>query len=91
MAARPKLLRLAVCVALGLGLVSAIDGRGFRRYFRLQREIAAIGDKNRQLSEQNQSLRRQIEALRSDPESIERAAREELGFIKPDEIVFNLE
>lgn len=90
-ARRLRLLRVAAWVAGGLGLVSLVDARGFRRYFRLERELGAIADKNRQLSEQNDVLRREIEALHSDPEAIERAAREELGFIRPDEIVIKLE
>jgi cell division protein FtsB len=85
------MLRGAVGVALGLALVSLIDARGFRRYFRIQRQLAEAADRNRQLAKQNEALKREIEGLRSDPETWERAAREELGFIRPDEVVFNLE
>ena len=34
---------------------------------------------------------REINALRNDPAALERAAREELGYIKPGELVFHLE
>jgi len=91
MSNRPRLVRVAVCVAVGLGLISFVDARGFRKYFRLEREVRAIAERNRRLSEQNESLKREIQALRSDPEAIERAAREELGFTKPDEMVIKLE
>lgn len=86
-----RLVRVAVCVAVGLGVISFVDARGFRKYFRLEREVRAIAERNRRLSEQNESLKREIEALRSDPEAIDRAAREELGFTKPDEMVIKLE
>lgn len=91
MAGRSKLLRLAVGLAVSLGLISLVDGGGFRRYFRLQREIEAIAQRNRRLADENAALKREIEALSSDPESIERAAREVLGFIKPDEVIIKLE
>jgi cell division protein FtsB len=71
--------------------VSLVDARGFRRYFQMQRQLAEARERKRNLARQNEALKREIEALRSDPESWERAAREELGFIKPDEIVINLE
>jgi cell division protein FtsB len=91
MAPRPRTLRAAVCVAAGLALVSLVDARGFRRYFQMQRQVAEVSERNRQLAKQNEALKREIEGLRSDPETWERATREELGFIRPDEIVINLE
>ncbi len=90
MAGRTRV-RVAVCVAAGLAFVSLVDARGFRRYFRMQRQLAEASERNRHLAKQNESLKREIEGLRSDPETWERAAREELGFIRPDEIVINLE
>ncbi|MEW6517261.1 MAG: septum formation initiator family protein [candidate division FCPU426 bacterium] len=40
------------------------------------------------LETKNQRLRGQIGVLRQDPKAVERIAREELGFVKPDEIVY---
>ncbi len=74
---------------LTLGSVS--DGRGFRRYFRLQRDIAALEERNARTSEGNWTMLREIELLRTDPKALERAAREELGFVKPGERVIVLE
>jgi cell division protein FtsB len=91
MGSHRRLLRWAVCTAAVLVLVSLVDARGFRRYFRLQRQIASLSERNRQLAEHNDSLRREVEALRADPQTLEQAAREELLFIKPDEVVVNLE
>ena len=81
----------AACVAAALALASAGDARGFRRYWRMEQDVAALTAKNRQLAQQNQKLAREIEALRKDPQALEQAAREELGFVKPGEIVLNLE
>ena len=46
---------------------------------------------NRQLADENQKMRREIEAQKTDRRALERAAREELGYVKPGEIVINLE
>ena len=91
MSGRRKFLRWALCTAAILVFVSLVDARGFRRYFRLQRQVASLSERNRLLAEHNDSLRPEIEALRSDPEALEKAAREELLFIRPDEVVVNLE
>lgn len=91
MTVRRKLLGVAACVALGLTLVSAADARGFRRYLRLRQDVESLHERNRVLTEQNDVLLREISALRNDPAALERAAREELGYIKPGEIVFHLE
>ncbi|MBF5040821.1 septum formation initiator family protein [Aggregicoccus sp. 17bor-14] len=91
MMVRRKLLGVAVGVALLLATASVADARGFRRYLSLRQEVAALDARNRTLAEQNEALRKEISALRSDPQALERAAREELNFVKPGEIVFHLE
>lgn len=78
-------------IAAALACLSAIDSEGFRRYLSLRKQIAALAEKNRQLADENQRLARDVEALRKDPRAIERAAREDLRFVKPGEIVFKLE
>ena len=74
-----------------LTLVSAVDAKGFRRYLRLRQDVESIQERNRSLTEQNDALLREINALRNDPAALERAAREELGYVKPGELVFHLE
>lgn len=91
MVQRRKVLWVALGLAGALSLVSVADARGFRRYFRLRQDIHALEERNRALSAQNAAMVREIEALRTDPRALERAAREELRFIKPGEVVFNLE
>lgn len=77
--------------ALILAAASAAAEGGFRRYLRLSQDVAAVKERNRRLTEDNARLRRELEALRSDPKALERAAREELGLMKPGEIIFSLE
>jgi cell division protein FtsB len=91
MKGRGKALGVAALTAAGCLLLSMADARGFRRYFRLRQEMSELKERNKRLSDQNQTLVREIQALRGDPEALERAAREELGFVKPGEVVLNLE
>jgi cell division protein FtsB len=91
MSGRGKALGVASLVAAGFTLLSVADANGFRRYFRLRSEVAELVSRNRRLTEQNQMLLREIQALREEPGAVERAAREELGFVKPGEVVLNLE
>jgi cell division protein FtsB len=91
MTVRRKLLGVAACVAAVLTLVSAVDAKGFRRYLRLRQDLEALEARNHSLAEQNDVLLREINALRNDSAALERAAREELGYVKPGEIVFHLE
>lgn len=91
MTARQKLLAMATAVAVALSLVSAADAKGFRRYLKLREDVESLHERNVALAAQNDALRREIQALREDPAALERAVREELGYVKPGEIVFHLE
>lgn len=82
---------LATAVALALAVASAADSRGLRRFYKLEEEIASYEEKNRELAAKNTSLRLEIEALSGDDKALERAAREDLGLVRPDEVVFHFE
>ncbi len=91
MTARRKFLVVTVGVAGALSLLSVADAKGFRRYLALRQDVDAVHARNRSLAEQNEALRQEINALRQDPAALERAVREELGYVKPGEMVFHLE
>jgi cell division protein FtsB len=91
MTARQKLLAVATALAVALSLVSVADAKGFRRYLRLRDDVESLHERNAALAATNEALRREIQALREDPAALERAVREELGYVKPGEIVFHLE
>jgi cell division protein FtsB len=88
---RQQFLWACVFVALILAAVSAAAEGGFRRYLRLSQDVKSLKERNKRLGDDNVRLRREVEALRDDPRALERAAREELGLVKPGEIVFSLE
>lgn len=91
MARRRQVVWASVVVALVLAVGSAVAEGGFRRYWRLKQDVRTLEDRNAKLAQDNAKLRREVEALREDPVALERAAREELGYVKPGEVVFDVE
>ena len=65
-----------------------LDEQGLPRYRELRSELGELRDSNEELVREIAGLKTQIEALRSDPGYIERIARDELGMVRPDELVF---
>ncbi len=88
---RRKWLWASVTVAFVLAAWSASAEGGFRRYLSLSQQVETLRVKNRLGAEENARMLKEVEALRGDPKAIERSAREELGFIRPGEVVINLE
>jgi cell division protein FtsB len=90
-------LSIAALLAVALGWVPyhLYGSSGLARYMRLKSERDALHDANLKMYEQNQRLRAELEAL-SDEEgnlsraAVERAARDELGLVKPGEVVYQV-
>ena len=82
---------IALLLALVLAGLSALDARGMRRFRRLQAETTMYEEKRRALAAENDSLRREIAALSGDVKALERAAREDLGLVRSNEVVFTFE
>jgi cell division protein FtsB len=80
-----------VAVVLGLGVLSAMDPNGLRKHRRLDVEVRRVSSENRSLRLENVRLRREARALAGDPAALERAAREELNFVRPGEWVYKLD
>lgn len=81
--------------ALGLaGLLAGVsfaDARGVQRHRRIRGEIALYAQKVRELEVENAALRREISALSGDLGALEAAAREDLGLVRANEVVFTFE
>ncbi len=88
---RRKWLWVSVTIAFVLATWSASAEGGFRRYLSLSHQVETLRARNRATADENAKLLKEVEALRSDSKAIERAAREELGFIRPGEIIIHLE
>jgi cell division protein FtsB len=82
---------LYVAAVVGLGALSAVDPGGLRKHLRLEAEGRRLSDENREIRRENLRLRREARALAGESAALERAAREELGYVRPGEIVIQLD
>jgi cell division protein FtsB len=77
----------AVLVA---GLSAATPG-GLRTYLDLRSDVERMRAENARLAAENRQHSLEVHALKSDPDAVERAIREELRYIRPGERVYVLE
>jgi cell division protein FtsB len=83
--------RQILVFALFALLVHDVFGpHGFLAMRRTQKEIEQIRDQIGKVNDENKSLAEQVNSLKSDPKSIERIAREEMGLARPGELIFKL-
>jgi cell division protein FtsL len=83
--------RQILVLALFALLVHDIFGtHGFIAMRRTQMEIEQIREQIGKVNEENKSLAEQVNSLKTDPKSIERIAREEMGLARPGEMIFKL-
>jgi cell division protein FtsB len=88
-------LGMAALLAVALGYVPyhLYASSGLARYLKLRAERDSLHAANLKLYEQSQRLRAELDAVVEEDGSVsraalERAARDELGLVKPGEIVF---
>jgi len=86
-----SLVAVALAFAFGYLPYRVYGGPGLGRLRLLRRELADLKAKNQVTAAENDRLRAEVHALRHDLGAVERVAREELGLVKPDEVVFQLE
>jgi cell division protein FtsB len=81
-------------VAVGLALLvtwHVIYGRhGISVWQQKRAEDRALQQEIKNLQQENAAMRQQIQRLQSDPEEIEREAREKLHYAKPGEVIYSL-
>jgi cell division protein FtsL len=83
--------RQVLGLALFALLVHDVFGpHGFIAMRRTQKEIDQIREQIVKLNDENKSLSEQVTSLKSDPKSIERIAREEMGLARPGEMIFKI-
>ena len=77
---------LLLC-ALVAAAFSFLSDDGFSKLAALGRSLEQQERTNAKLSESVQSLQREVRGLQSDPRTVEKAARSELGMARPGEMV----
>jgi cell division protein FtsB len=65
-----------------------LEAEGLPRYRALHDELLQTRDNNARTRHEVQELKQRVQRLRNDPQAIERIARDELGMLRSDEIVF---
>ncbi len=79
---------LAAILLLFLVATSLMGERGLIRLYQLHRTRAALTQEVEQLTAANAALEKEVRGLRTDPDRVEAIAREELGLVKPEELVY---
>ena len=83
--------RVILGIALAAIAVHDIFGaHGFLAMRRTQKEMQQVRAKIARLDRDNSALGDQVSALKTDPKTIERIAREEMGLARPGEKIFKL-
>lgn len=89
MGKRRLLILLLGLLLLSLGI--ALDPKGIRHTLHLAEDAERLRRENAELRSANERLKTQLRHLAGQPDALERVAREELGLVLPDEIIFQLE
>jgi cell division protein FtsB len=82
---------------LGVGLLIAVLGyhvvfgaNGLFVYQQKRKEFRALQGQIQHMKQQNATLEKQIKALKTDPQAIEKEARERLRYARPGEVIYSL-
>ena len=82
---------ILLLAGLALLVVQDVFGtHGVLAMRRAQNEAARVKREIEQIDQENRRLEDNVKSLRSDPEAIERIAREEMGLARPGEYIFKL-
>jgi cell division protein FtsB len=86
-------LGLAFVLAAGLAYLPyrLLDSPGVRQAPQLSNELAETREAIESLRIENERYRREIDALKNEPEAIEDIARSELGMVRPGEVVIRVD
>ena len=87
---RPAGTVVAVALALLLTWHVIHGNHGLSVWLQKRAEDRALQQEIKALQQENAQMRQQVERLNSDPEAIEREAREKLHYAKPGEVIYSL-
>jgi cell division protein FtsB len=87
---RRHLLKILAAALLLLGLHDVFGTHGYLAMRRSQKELDQLHGEIERLTRENRELTEHVNALKSDPETIEKIAREEMGFARPGEMIFKV-
>jgi cell division protein FtsB len=79
---------IALTMGLSMVLVILFSHRGFYKVYRFGQERLRLEQENNRLAAENAHLARTIDRLQHDPEYIQDRIRQELNFVKKNELIF---
>ena len=79
---------IALIVGVSMVLVILFSHRGFYNVLRFRQEWRRLEQENVRLAAENDRLARTIDRLQHDPEYIQDRIRQELNFVKKNELIF---
>jgi cell division protein FtsB len=87
---RRHMLKILGLALLALGIHDVFGTHGYLAMRRSDKQIQELRGEIERLSHENQALAEHVNALKTDPDTIEKIAREEMGLAKPGEMIFKL-
>jgi len=78
-----------VLIAALAGAWTVFGPYGFLKYYRVARELKQIEIKNEELRQANNELQHEINRLKKDPAYLEEVARQQYGFIRKNEVIYD--
>src|SRR5512146_1483216 len=86
---RRRLATWGLCVVGALIAAHVLFGtNGWMAYEKKKTEYRKVTEDVQRMQQENAQLEAQIKALKTDPKAIEKEAREQLRYAKPDDIVY---
>jgi cell division protein FtsB len=82
---------LPVCLLLLAAIfvpMKVFDPRGLDRVKKLERELEDLEETNAKIRRENDAFQLQIKSFHSNPNYIEKIARDELGMVGSDEVIY---
>lgn len=85
---RKRMLLVPAGIILFILFFTIFGDRGLLRIYHLNRENKEIQENLQLLKTENEKLKREIEALRSDRRYLEGIARRDFGLVRPNEVIY---
>jgi cell division protein FtsB len=86
-----RVIYLFSSLLVALALFTAFGERGVFHLWRLRGERQQLQERNFVLQKENEALRERVTRIRHDDLYLEKIAREELGLVRPGEIVYRFQ
>ena len=81
---------MALAVGIAVLFMWLMEGAELTQYMRMANELERMNQEIVELDQANTRLEREIDLVQHDPFTLEKLARERLGYVKEGEVVYQL-